>query len=154
MQSEPKREPVDVSQLCELMDAVFAQGGVFRFAPTGGSMRPMLREKRDTVVLAPVREGVRKYDVILYRRADGQFVLHRVIRVEKSGELVLCGDAQVALERGIRPEQVRGVLVSFSREGREVSAKCVRYRVYAVLWVASRPARRVVRRVKRMFRRT
>ena len=152
MRSEPRREPVDVSQLCELMDAVFAQDGVFRFAPTGGSMRPMLREKRDTVVLAPVRGNVRKYDVILYRRADGQIVLHRVIRVEKSGDLVLCGDAQVEPERGICPGQVRGVLTSFSRDGREVSARCLRYRAYAVLWVASRPVRRVFRRVKRLFR--
>ncbi len=136
------------------MEAVFAQGGVFRFAPTGGSMRPMLREKRDTVVLAPVRGDVRKYDVILYRRADGQVVLHRVIRVDKAGTLVLCGDAQVVPERGIGLEQVLGVLVSFSHGEREVSVRSMRYRVYAAVWVASRPVRRAARRVRRMFRRT
>ena len=40
-------------------------------------MLPMLREGKDSVVLSKISEPLRKYDVVLYQRRNGQYVLIR-----------------------------------------------------------------------------
>lgn len=62
---------------------------------TGSSMLPFLFSHRDTVWLSAV--GGRRIapgDVLLYVRANGSPVLHRVRRLRGDGYLVMNGDAQ------------------------------------------------------------
>lgn len=73
---------------------------------TGGSMLPLLAGGRDRVTLGPVPERLCRGEVLLYRRADGSYVLHRLTGFGQDGTLVFCGDRQTEPERGIRPEQV------------------------------------------------
>ena len=73
---------------------------------TGGSMLPLLAGGRDRVTLGPVPDRLRRGEVLLYRRADGSYVLHRLTSFRQDGTLVFCGDRQTEPERGIRPEQV------------------------------------------------
>ena len=47
-------------------------------------MLPLLREGVDSVMLS-LAEEIKKYDMVLYQRDDGQFVLHRVVGIEDSG---------------------------------------------------------------------
>ena len=71
-------------QMDELMPLILerlAAGQDVRFSPRGVSMLPMLRQGRDTVTLSPVTGRLRKYDLPLYRREDGRYVLHRVVGV-------------------------------------------------------------------------
>lgn len=146
MRNDPVAVSVEAEELFRLMDDVFAEGGTFRFLPAGVSMLPTLREKRDSVLLcSPERRPPQKYDVVLYRRENGRFVLHRIIGADKSG-FVLCGDHQYLPERGVRPDQIRGVLVSFRRNGREVSADAGLYRRYVKVWTLIRPLRGLVYR--------
>ena len=80
---------------------------------TGGSMLPLLAGGRDRVTLGPVPERLRRGEVLLYRRADGSYVLHRLTGFGQDGTLVFCGDRQTEPERGIRPEQVIARAVAF-----------------------------------------
>ncbi len=155
MRNNPVSRPVATQELCKLMEQVFREGGTFRFLPTGVSMLPTLREKRDSVMLcSPDARPPRKYDVILYRRDNGQYVLHRIIGRDAEG-FVLCGDHQYLPERGIRSDQVEGVLVSFCRGAREISADAPLYRCYAAIWTFLRPLRgicyRLHGRLSRLF---
>lgn len=84
---------------------------------TGGSMLPLLAGGRDRVTLGPVPERLRRGEVLLYRRADGSYVLHRLTGFGQDGTLVFCGDRQTEPERGIRPEQVIARAVAFERKG-------------------------------------
>ncbi|PWM54990.1 MAG: hypothetical protein DBX93_08060 [Oscillospiraceae bacterium] len=93
------REQMDLAALMPLIDEVIAAGGAFRLYPRGTSMLPMLTEGEDAVELVAA-EPYAVGDVLLYRRASGQFVLHRLIGVHK-GALVFCGDNQRALEFGV-----------------------------------------------------
>ncbi len=61
---------------------------------TGGSMLPLLAGGRDRVTLGPVPERLRRGEVLLYRRADGSYVLHRLTGFGQDGTLVFCGDRQ------------------------------------------------------------
>ena len=58
---------------------------------TGGSMLPLLAGGRDRVTLGPVPERLRRGEVLLYHRADGSYVLHRLTGFGQDGTLVFCG---------------------------------------------------------------
>jgi hypothetical protein len=108
---------------------VIASGGEFRLYPRGTSMMPLLREGRDSVALvAPDR--IKRGDILLYRREDGQFVLHRLLRIEKDKTLTFCGDNQSRLEKGISPDAVIARVAYFWRDDKRVSPKSLRYFTY------------------------
>ena len=112
---------------------------------TGNSMYPLWKHSRDTVVLTRCDPyTLKKGDVVLYCRASGQAVLHRIIKVHRDS-YDLCGDAQVELEWDIPKSSVLAVMCRYSRKGREYSTAQFIYRVYSALWIRLRPLRRVLR---------
>ena len=115
---------------CRIED-VLAREGAYVATTAGVSMRPMLRDRRDTVVIEPCAGRLAKYDVPLYRRGD-DYVLHRVVDVLPDS-YVICGDNCVELERGVTDEQVVGVLAGFYRGERRVRMGRAAYRLYARL---------------------
>ena len=140
--------------LDELMPLIREQleaGHRVRFSPRGVSMLPMLRQGIDSVELSPLPEKLHKYDLPLYRRESGQYVLHRVIA---AGETYTCmGDNQFAPEPGLHHSQMIALVTSFNRGGREISVKAPLYRAYCRFWHHSRPARRFWRRGMNFLRR-
>ena len=52
------------------------------FVPKGDSMWPFLKNKKQTVIIDKSYNEIKEYDVVLYSRANGDKILHRVIRVE------------------------------------------------------------------------
>ena len=107
-------------------------------------MLPMLREGIDSVVISPLPEKLRKYDLPLYQRENGQYILHRVVEV---GQTYTCmGDNQFAREPGLPHSCMIAVVTSFYRGEREYSVKDPCYRLYCRLWHWSRPLRRFWRR--------
>ena len=126
-------------------------GRSVRFHPKGTSMLPMLREGKDTVTLSPVPEKLRKFDLPLYQRDNGKYVLHRIIRAEDT--YTMMGDNQFIPEPGIRHDQIIGVVTAFSRGQREYPVTYPAYRLYCGVWHASRPLRHLARRVINKLRR-
>lgn len=122
----------------------FLQAGKnVRFSPKGTSMLPMLRQGRDTVILAPLTGKLKKFDLPLYQRDNGQYVLHRIVEV---GQTYTCvGDNQIAKEEGLRHDQMIAVVVAFTRGEKRYSVKSFRYRLYCRYWCYSRPIRRLWR---------
>ncbi len=142
-----------VAELLPLMQEAFAAGGYFRLYPRGRSMLPLLREGRDSVLLrAP--EKIKKYDIVLFRRECGDFILHRVLAIRAEG-LLLCGDAQTATEYPVPPEAVMAVVCAVYRDGRRLDICDPRLCAYAFLRSATRPLRRIsagmAARVRRLF---
>ena len=129
-----------LEDLMPLIREQLAAGKTVRFSPRGTSMLPMLRQGKDQVVLSPLPEKLKKYDLPLYQRKNGQFVLHRIVLV---GETYTCvGDNQFQLEPGIRRDQVIAVVTAFTRNGREIPVTNFGYRCYCRFWHHSRPLRR------------
>ena len=133
-----------LEQLLPLMQEFLEKGKSVTFSPRGVSMLPMLRQGRDTVTISPISGNLKKYDLPLYRRDDGHFVLHRVVKV---GETYACiGDNQFEVERGVRHDQMIGVVTSFCRDGKAYSVNDLRYRLYCGIWYHSRDLRHFYRR--------
>ena len=119
-------------------------GGMVHFSPRGVSMMPMLRQGIDSVTLSPVPERLKKYDLPLYQRDDGKYILHRIV---KAGESYTCiGDNQFVYETDVRHDQMIAVVTSFSRNGREIPVTNSLYRLYCRIWHYSRPVRHFWRR--------
>lgn len=95
--------------------AVLESGGTFRLMPRGNSMRPTIIPGRDGVSLVRLEGQASVYDILLYQRADGSFVLHRVAAIASDGSYTMCGDHQVVLEKGVRQEDVVGVVTAIHR---------------------------------------
>lgn len=137
-----------LEHLLPLIQETLHQGKSVTFSPRGISMLPMLRQGRDTVTLVPIDRKLEKYDIPLYRRDNGAFILHRIV---KTGDTFTCiGDNQFELECGIRPDQMIGVVESFTRDGRIVNVTDMGYRVYCRFWHWLRPLRRIFVRAKRL----
>lgn len=103
------------------------------------------------MVLSPVPERLRKYDIPFYRRDNGQFVLHRIVAV---GDTYTCiGDNQFRLERGVRQDQMIAVVTSFTRGGRQIPVTNPIYRCWCRFWHYSRPVRHFEYKVRAWLRR-
>ena len=141
-----QNKSLQLEQVMPLILERLAAGQSVSFSPRGTSMLPMLRQGVDTVVLSPAPQQLKKYQIPLYRRDNGQFVLHRITGV---GETYTCiGDNQFEYEPGIRREQVIAVVSAFTRGGREISVTNPLYRCYCRYWHYSRPLRSFWRRAR------
>ena len=110
------------------------QGGTFSLTITGQSMYPFILGNRDRVTLSPITVKLKKNDLPFYRRANGQFVLHRIVKVEKDGTYTCCGDHQWWLEKGLKHDQMIGVATEYVRKGKRLTNKNVIYRIYRTVW--------------------
>ncbi len=108
----------------------------------GISMYPMLRYRRDPVLIHPLTGELRRYDVAVYNRGDG-YVIHRILEVRPDC-YVFRGDNCLCKEYVPR-HLVLGVVEGFWRVpakggvGRFVSVDNLSYKIYSRLWVALNP---------------
>ena len=109
----------------------------------GTSMWPLLREKKSWVEVT-IRDDtpLTSETVVLYRRENGQLVLHRIIRAENDGTYWVCGAHQWKLEERIREEQILAVARTFSRNGYLIDAHTKWYRLYQFFWNRNLTVRR------------
>ena len=121
------------ADIIDVMQEVLDSGGEMRIHPRGTSMLPLIVQGRDSVVLEKPRK-IKKHDIIFYRRTNGQFVLHRIMKKNVDGTFVLCGDNQTDLEYGIREEQIIAVVSAIERKGKNRTVNSWTYRFYVFIW--------------------
>lgn len=121
-------------------EEILEKEGQLIYTNVGDSMLPLIRQGRDLVVIRPQSGRLKKYDVPLYRRGSGQYVLHRVLKVRES-DYVICGDNRWQRETGTTDQHVLGVLTAVIRDGRELTVTDRRYRFYVHLWCDLFPLR-------------
>ena len=93
-----------MEDMCPLIREAIKDNGQFILHPKGTSMLPTIKPIVDSIVLVEF-DNLEKYDIILYKRNVGTFVVHRIMGI-KNGQYILCGDNQFDLEYGILPEQI------------------------------------------------
>ena len=146
-----KSKQMQLDDLMPIIRETLAEGKTVTFSPMGISMLPMLRQGVDTVTLSPLPEKLKKYDLPLYRRDNGQYVLHRVTDV---GETYTCmGDNQFVPEPGLRQEQMIALVTAFTRGEKAYRVESLPYKAYCRVWHHTRFFRHVWRRIKNKLRR-
>lgn len=125
---------VQLADYYPLIRETLDNGGTFSLTITGTSMYPFILGDRDQVTLAKITQKLRKNDLPLYRRADGSFVLHRIVRVNKDGTYTCCGDHQFQLEYGLTEGQMVAIATEYVRKGKHLTNKNLLYRCYRTVW--------------------
>ncbi len=127
------KQKFNLSEYDETIREVLESGGEFRIYPSGTSMLPLLREGRDSVSLIKPSGQLKKSDIAFYLRENGAYVLHRVVKSE-NGIYTMCGDNQIALEKGIDHNRVIGVVSRIFRDDKVIDLNSVGYKLYLFLW--------------------
>lgn len=138
---------VPMESLYEVILLQLQNGGKATLVVTGVSMKPMLVEHRDSVLLTPVTAKPKPGDIFLYRRESGSFVLHRLVGVMPEGYL-FCGDNQCVREK-VTQEQLLAIVSGFTRKGKQYSVKNPLYRLYVFICVRLFFLRRTYIRLRR-----
>lgn len=124
--------------------ALLDQGKPVCISFRGVSMAPTLLGGRDSVILVRPEGKLLKYDLPLYRRDNGEFIMHRIVSVQSDGTYTCCGDHQLAFEAGIRDDQIIAVADQILRKGKLISVHSLGHRLWVRFWCSLRPARRVI----------
>lgn len=133
-------------QLVDVLELQLREGGVANLTVTGSSMYPTLRHRRDSVSL--IKKTPEKKDIILYKRENGAYVLHRIVRIKDT--YICSGDNQWQPE-SVKPEQVVAVADGFTRKGKHYTKSTVAYRLWVWFWVGIFPVRRPILAVRHGF---
>lgn len=129
------------------IEEILAREGLYVSTISGISMKPMLVNRRDTVVISPVSGRLNKYDVALYK-SGGKYVLHRVVKVLPDS-YIMCGDNCTLLEKGIKDEHIIGRLSEVWRGDEKLDMNSFKYRIYCRTKVASFYPRKAYRNARR-----
>lgn len=133
---------VNLTEFWPVMKEVIDSDGEFTFHPRGISMLPLIRQGEDEVVLVKAK-NIKAGDVVFYLRDNGQFVLHRVVKI-KNGEYTMCGDNQFYLEHGIYDKHILAKMKNVIRDGQVIDETNKKYRKY----IKGLPFRRFKKRVR------
>lgn len=120
-------------------------GGNAVFAIHGTSMKPMMKDRIDSVRIIKPTEAPKKYDIIFYQRDDGGFVLHRIIGV-KDGSFICRGDNQIIDEYPVKSESIIGIVTDYTKNGVFKSMDCFSQKLYSRLWVNTVLFRKIKRK--------
>lgn len=101
------------------------KNGVISFVPKGNSMWPFLKNGKQSVLMELKKNRLKKYDVAFYARANGDYVLHRVIEVLPQG-YIMQGDSQLSREP-VAENDVFGVMKGFYKGKTFVCAEDEKY---------------------------
>lgn len=127
-------------------------GGYIPLSVTGISMMPLLRPERDIVWLKAWAPGTLKPGrILLFRRSDGSFILHRIRRVYADGRILMNGDAQRWCEI---TDEAHAVAVAWeiTRGGRRMPCTAWRLRLWDLLWYPTRPLRPALFRLNTLIK--
>lgn len=128
------------------------KSGRIIYTNVGDSMMPYIKQGRDVLVISEVNGRLNKYDVPLYKRDSGQYVLHRILKVREN-DYVICGDNRWNKEYGITDRHIIGILTGVIRDGQEIPVTSRKYRIYAHLWCDLFPVRAFILRVCQFVKR-
>lgn len=128
--------------LVVLAGEYLSQGKEVVITAKGRSMRPLLRDGVDRIILSQCEPAnLRVGDVALYQRPDGSFVIHRIVGTS-DGKYDMLGDFQTVIEKGIPAENIIAVASGFIRGDKEFSANSNPYKFYVKIWEKKSVARR------------
>ena len=138
MEHNVRRLPPEelMEQLLGLLDELEAVPLVI----SGNSMVPFLVHDRDTVYLTAAAENPKRGDMLLYRRDNGAYVLHRVLRVENQC-YTMVGDAQTIPEPGIRRDQILAKVCAVRRKGSLLKPGSFWWEFFEKVWIRMLPLR-------------
>lgn len=117
----------------------------------GSSMSPFLVHRRDKVYLRKIDRPLRVGDIVLYRRQNGDYILHRIHGVNH-GQYTMVGDAHTLLEPGIEESQILARAIRAERKGKAQGPGAFWWEFFSRVWIRLVPCRPALRKIYGLFR--
>ena len=135
------------------VEELLAEGRQVTITVRGNSMRPLLRDGRDKVVMRKAKdEDIRKGAIMLFRYR-GSHVMHRVRKIE--GDVVIFeGDGNYKLQEVVTRKDIVAVVEAVVRpSGRRIECSSRRWRFLSFMWLSQmRIERRVILGIMRRLK--
>lgn len=122
-------------------EALLREGAELPLVISGGSMLPFLAPGRDSVLLKAPDRPLHRGDIVFYRRRNGMYVLHRLVRT-KNGQCWMVGDAQTQIEGPLPAECIFAYVTCVQRKGRTERPGTFIWDFFQYVWLAVIPLRR------------
>lgn len=126
----------DTEEYIDSLISVLQEGREVLLLVVGHSMEPFLVHERDTVLLSPVNRMLKKGDIALFKRNNGQYILHRIYKI-KDNAFYFVGDNQnlCDVEGPIKREQICAAVYSAKRHGVEIYETDFIWRFFKSAWL-------------------
>lgn len=95
----------------------------------GDSMMPLLREHRDIMVIRKIDAPLKKYDAVLFKRPNGAYVMHRIVKVCDNATYLISGDNRTFSEPVPR-SWIIGVLTEVIKDGKHIGTDSREMKAY------------------------
>ncbi|MBQ7133531.1 MAG: S24/S26 family peptidase [Ruminococcus sp.] len=133
MIDKPLRE-IDTAEYLNALCSILSQGEGVSTVVTGSSMAPFLISNKSWVYLEKTENKLSKGDIALYVRSNGDFVLHRVYKVD-GDDLYFVGDAQSVIEGPVPHSRVKGVVTKYKRRKNWHDTSTLVWRFFSKIWI-------------------
>lgn len=137
---------VDTREYVSIFRELTEEGREVSMVIVGNSMSPFLVHERDSICFKKPDRPLRKGDMVFYERKSGQFVMHRIYKIEK-GKYYLVGDAQQRIEGPLEQEQIFAIVTRVRRKGKWLKPGNFWWEFFARIWIRVVPARHVILRI-------
>lgn len=137
----------ELTSVKEILDKTGKYTGLTK----GVSMRPMLHQGRDNIIVVKNTQRLKKYDVAVYLLKSGKYVMHRVIEVYDD-HYIFMGD-NLKMREYVTDDMICGKLVGYFKNGkRYIDCEDNKlYKFYSKLVVSLIPIRPITIFINRCF---
>ncbi len=124
-----------------------------RIRLNGNSMYPLVRRMQDYVTVNPLDREILKGDIVLFKRADGQYVAHRVRKI-KGQTVITMGDNCVRPDKEINADRVLGYITRVERGNRIINTDTALQRRLGLVWLSLLPLRKIYSKIKNTIKKS
>lgn len=119
----------NINEVVRLMYEAFDDNLDFSFPINGSSMQPFLY--KDDIVRLRKCHMAYPGDIVFYKHGDN-YILHRVVRVNKDGSYNIVGDHQTKCDLNVDSSMIIGVVVAYKKRNQKKynPFKGIRYFIY------------------------
>lgn len=138
-----ERIQLDTGEYISVLRELVEQGKEVSVLISGTSMTPFLGHNRDVIFFSRPTTPLARGDMVFYQRADGTFVMHRILKVRPEG-LYIVGDAQALVEGPVPPSSVFARVTKARRKGKLIEKGDFLWDFFAGPWLTLRPLRPLI----------
>ena len=141
-----KTKVVDTREYVSVLQELTEEGRTVSLLISGNSMLPFLVHERDYIFFRKPENGLKKGDMVFFRRDTGEYVMHRICKV-KDDQYFIVGDAQNVIEGPVRRDQIFAKIIRVERKGRQIGPGNFWWEFFEHIWINLIPFRRMLVRI-------
>ena len=100
----------------------------------GFSMMPLIRPEKDMITIMPLVRAPMVGDIVMFRRSDGKYIVHRVYKTFTDG-IQTWGDNCLVADAPRKRKDVFGLIVSVERNEKIYRLDTDKQRAYGIKWM-------------------